>query len=531
VSLLLFFSAPPENYGDIDQAPQSLSATGSVIGPLASIIPSYAYQEYSDDPNIVAFFDAYNALAQSYLTWFNQTPLAIYTNASINGPLLDWVGNGIYGVARPVFSTLRTFYRPAAVNNIPLNVMAINGSRYSQSGSATLANDDYYKRVLTWNTYIGNGRYFTIPTLRMRVARFLYGVNGTDVTLDEAQNVQVYPASEPNALVITMPPGTAATYFALALQEGILAFPFQLRAVVSGPTMTTGASAIVLGKATKTAGASANVQSSPLGFMTASSSAIVLAKATQTAGASANVTTMERKVIKISSGATYTIPSDFSSLIAIECIGAGQSGEQINGTTVGGKAGDYAKITALAGIAAENVYDIQIGAGGTGDAGNGGDTWFDSIATVLAKGGGSSSTTTGSTTHTGGSGGTGVYNPTTHSGSGGGGGGAAGPNGNGNNGANATSIVAPGAGGSGDNGSGGAGGSAPGGAGSAGSEWSLTGGGTAGSGGGGGGGNEGGNGGAGGAYGAGGGAAGVNTGTPGTSGDGANGVILFTYET
>ena len=48
-----------------------------------------------DDSDIQAFFYSYNALAQTYLDWFNQTPIGVYTNANISGPLLDWIANGL----------------------------------------------------------------------------------------------------------------------------------------------------------------------------------------------------------------------------------------------------------------------------------------------------------------------------------------------------------------------------------------------------------------------------------------------------
>src|SRR5581483_7648151 len=146
--------------------------------PLAEIVPSYPYQQYADDYNIVAWFEAYNSVAQAYLDWFNQTGLAIYISPYISGPLLDWIGNGIYGVPRPVFSTLSTSYRPAVLNGVPLNTVGINSSSKTQSGTAILANDDYYKRVLTWCTYIGDGRNTSIPVIRKRISRFVYGANG-----------------------------------------------------------------------------------------------------------------------------------------------------------------------------------------------------------------------------------------------------------------------------------------------------------------------------------------------------------------
>jgi hypothetical protein len=164
--------------------------------PLAEIVPSYAYQQYADDPNIVAFFTAFNELAQSYLDWFNYTPLAVYTNPTISAELLGWVATGIYGIERPVFSSETTKY-VAGLNTLPRNTISTNGERFFRSGTATIADDDYYRRTLTWWLYVGNGRMFCTTLLRLKVARFLFGVNGTDITLDQVQSIHIQPTLIP----------------------------------------------------------------------------------------------------------------------------------------------------------------------------------------------------------------------------------------------------------------------------------------------------------------------------------------------
>ena len=179
--------------GNMQQPPQTINAIGGMPYPpvpLQTIIPSYLYEQYSDDENLVAFVAAYNALAQSYLDWFNASPLAVYTQSNISGQLLDWIGLGIYGIPRPVFSELVTRFL-AGVNANPLNTVAVNGSQYFQRGAAIEATDDFYKRVLTWWLYFGDGRYFDISLLRKKVARFLYGVDGTDINLSQTETVHI----------------------------------------------------------------------------------------------------------------------------------------------------------------------------------------------------------------------------------------------------------------------------------------------------------------------------------------------------
>jgi len=157
---------------------------------LQTTIPAYPYQEFADDLAVAAFFESYTQISQSYLDWSNQTPLSVYTSPAISGPLLDWIGQGIYGITRPVFSSLVTSTL-AGIDAYPINVADINGVIRTSSGTAVVASDDYYKRFMTWFLYLGDGRRFSVPWLRKRVARFLYGVNGGDITLSQTETVHI----------------------------------------------------------------------------------------------------------------------------------------------------------------------------------------------------------------------------------------------------------------------------------------------------------------------------------------------------
>jgi hypothetical protein len=209
------------------------------------------------------------------------------------------------------------------------------------------------------------------------------------------------------------------------------------------------------------------------------------------------------QIILTDDSTPWTVPSDCLTA-KVECIGGGRGG-RLRVPPVGVAGGDYARVDALS-LTPGDVISYQIGEGGEGstttDINDGGDTWFVSPSTVLARGGGSGATSVGDITYAGGAGA-----------AGGGSGGAGGPGGAGQPGVTATN-----AGGAGGAGAGGAGGTAFN-NGAAGTEW-----GSAGSGGGGGAGNATTAAGNGGLYGGAGGSS--NT---GVTGDGAQGVIVITY--
>jgi len=193
--------------------------------PLQTIIPSYLYKEYQDDPSLQAFVDSFNGLSQGYLDWFNQTPLGLYTSPFINGPLLDWIGNGVYGIPRPVLST-QSSTNVAGFDSVAFNKVAFNGYIRTSSGTAELANDDIYKRAMTWNLYRGDGQMFTMGWLKNRVNRFINGVNGTDYPiLDNPPSITV----SGNTFTITSFEDSIFTSMQACIANNVLAVPFQYR--------------------------------------------------------------------------------------------------------------------------------------------------------------------------------------------------------------------------------------------------------------------------------------------------------------
>jgi hypothetical protein len=159
--------------------PVLIPSTFPPSGPtgLLNTIPSYLYQQYTDDDSLQAFVAAYNIMAQQYVDWFNYINLPIYTGLS--GALLDWVAQGLYGIARPALSSNKSRVR-GPFNTAPFNTIAFNQSKRVGPTDVTATSDDVFKRILTWHLYKGDGKEFTVQWLKRRIVRFLFGVNGTD---------------------------------------------------------------------------------------------------------------------------------------------------------------------------------------------------------------------------------------------------------------------------------------------------------------------------------------------------------------
>lgn len=154
-----------------------------------AVIPSYLYQEYSDDDTLQAFVQAFNGLAQNYIDTFNALNLPVYTNDIISGALLDWVGAGLYGMPRPALAS----GQPALIgplNTWQLNTIPLNTSILI-SPDVVATSDDIYKRILTWHLFKGDGKVFNIRWLKRRIMRFLIGVNGSNPNIDQTYQVSV----------------------------------------------------------------------------------------------------------------------------------------------------------------------------------------------------------------------------------------------------------------------------------------------------------------------------------------------------
>ena len=190
--------------------------------PYSNIVPARTYREYSNDENVQAFFGSLNTIQQGILTWFAETPLAVYTSPNIYGPLLDWTLTGIYGIARPILTTTVTrIAGPLATNVMGEHPMATLTT--SQSGSSYAVTDDFYKRVATWTLYRGDGLHFTLPWLFRRVERFLGGVNGADVPIDLATRPTISVSG--TAFTITTPSTAASEQLQQLMLQGFLPVP------------------------------------------------------------------------------------------------------------------------------------------------------------------------------------------------------------------------------------------------------------------------------------------------------------------
>jgi len=194
---------------------------------IQNVIPSYPYTTYQYDDEVSAFFTAYNIYAQAYVDWFNALNLPIYTTDPVQGPLLDWVAAGLYGIIRPGLPTSIGSPPEGPVNSFPVNALQVNGYRPGLPETFTATNDDTFRRVMTWAFYKGDGKTFTPRWLKRRINRFLNGVNGTNVVNDTTFDISFAPTGF-KAWTVTLPTSTSSQIFKAAVETGAIELPTQI---------------------------------------------------------------------------------------------------------------------------------------------------------------------------------------------------------------------------------------------------------------------------------------------------------------
>lgn len=200
---------------------------------LNKIIEAYQYQQYADDDNIRAFFDAYNNQAQAIYDWMKGANLPIFIGGFNSGSQLNWIAYGIYGQTPPsMVSSKSVTYGP--YNTIYFNQLAYNKRKKISTNSQIVASDDVFKRIMTWNFYKGDGFNFTTTWLKRRVRRFLEGSLGTDVVNDQQWGISVSYTGDGGIEIDLSPPDSGDGYvdlsFASILQSAfnneLLHMPF-----------------------------------------------------------------------------------------------------------------------------------------------------------------------------------------------------------------------------------------------------------------------------------------------------------------
>jgi len=211
----------------------NLPFTTSWTGTLTQAIPAYLYTQYNDDADLQALVDADNTLVQQYVDAFNQINLPVYTSDTISGSLLDWVGQGIYDIARPALpvghdSTI------GPLNTWALNTIPFNQQKVISGTTFYVVNDDIYKRCMTWALYKGDGKQFSINWLKRRCLRFLTGTNGTSPWIGETYDIGV--SFSGTSVTITVHNSSSydqAAVFQAAIESGALETPFQFSFTVT----------------------------------------------------------------------------------------------------------------------------------------------------------------------------------------------------------------------------------------------------------------------------------------------------------
>ena len=91
----------------------------------------------------------------------------------------------------------------------------------------TSTSDDTFRRIITWAFYKGDGKTVSPHWLKLRIKRFLKGINGKDVISPTTYQISVAPTGF-KAWTITLQNTTESQIFKIAVEAGVLELPFQI---------------------------------------------------------------------------------------------------------------------------------------------------------------------------------------------------------------------------------------------------------------------------------------------------------------
>ena len=194
---------------------------------ITTILPSYLYQQYDNDEDVLAFFTAYNTTSQSNLSRTNNLNLPNYTTKS--GLLLDWVALGIYGILRPVLPFSGTI-ASGVYNESIYNTTVYNENIVITPSGFYETTDDIFKRIITWNFYKGDGYYFDITWLKNRIYRFLAQTDGIPLPIPNTYDISItFDVDNIVNIAINSSSSlaTLAPILESAINSGALELPFQ----------------------------------------------------------------------------------------------------------------------------------------------------------------------------------------------------------------------------------------------------------------------------------------------------------------
>jgi hypothetical protein len=212
---------------------------------LQAIIPAYPYIQYADDDDIQAFFAAQNEYAGQYLLWYQSLNFPIYTGDPIDGTFLDYVGTNLYGIPRPYITTGSESYIGATATffagELATATRLITSSETLQSVS-----DDIYRRVITWNFYKGDGFQFSIPWLKRRINRFMFGVNGIPPNpQDNTYAVSISVSNSEYTILVDTPDPSPGPFLNALMQSGLCYVPFMGTFSLTASTNLVNASGVL----------------------------------------------------------------------------------------------------------------------------------------------------------------------------------------------------------------------------------------------------------------------------------------------
>jgi len=177
----------------------------------------YAYNHFYANNDIKTMSEVLDSTLQDINQQLINANLPIYTDKE--GEWLDYIAWCLYGLKRPTIALGKIIPQIGTIGYNPLIGFGVLSFKSSVLPDSEAIDDDCFKRLIMWHTFIGDGFFFNIDFFKRKIKRFIQ--DDMHKTIEETYNILI----DLDTGVISIPDGYFAIRFKWLYLSGFLSVP------------------------------------------------------------------------------------------------------------------------------------------------------------------------------------------------------------------------------------------------------------------------------------------------------------------
>lgn len=183
------------------------------------MIKAYAYNQFHRNLDIKAMSLTLDAALQDIQKQLKEADFPIYT--SKEGEWLDYIAWCLYGLKRPTIALGKIIPEIGGMGDSPMIGLGFMSLRPRVLPTSELIDDDCFKRLIMWHTFVGDGFFFNLDFFKRKIKRFIQ--DDMNAIVRETYDISIADG------VILIPDSYFAIRFKWLYLSGFLSVPFGMR--------------------------------------------------------------------------------------------------------------------------------------------------------------------------------------------------------------------------------------------------------------------------------------------------------------